>query len=129
VEEGNLVFSYSIWDDILVLCKVNLQGLQASKTLFTIYVLALGHIINSRKSTLYVGAISNSKTFQINNLRNFNIGNRPFIYLEVPIFKGKPKVVRRQGAADKVKNKLALWKASLLSIAGRVHMVKYPFRR
>jgi hypothetical protein len=42
----------------------------------------------------------------------------------VPIFKGKPKVCHLQPVADKIKLKLSAWKASLLSIAGRVQLVK-----
>jgi hypothetical protein len=54
----------------------------------------------------------------------FNIGALPFNYLGAPIFKGKPKVIHFQPIADKIKSKLASWKASLLSMAGRVQMVK-----
>jgi mannosylglycoprotein endo-beta-mannosidase len=42
----------------------------------------------------------------------------------VPIFKGKPKASHFQYIADKVKLKLSAWKASLLSIAGRVQLIK-----
>jgi mannosylglycoprotein endo-beta-mannosidase len=57
-------------------------------------------------------------------LLNFNIGSMPFNYLGVPIFKGKPKACHLQPIADKIKLKLSAWKASLLSIAGRVQLVK-----
>lgn len=50
----------------------------------------------------------------------FSIGKLPFTYLGIPIFKGKPL----QPIADRIKSKLAAWKASLLSIAGRVQLVK-----
>ncbi|KAI5447197.1 hypothetical protein KIW84_014883 [Lathyrus oleraceus] len=39
-----------------------------------------------------------------------------------PIFKGRPKASYFQSVADKIRNKLAAWKASLLSIAGRVKL-------
>jgi len=42
----------------------------------------------------------------------------------VPIFKGKPKVSHLQPVADKIKAKLSAWKASLLSMAGRVQLVR-----
>jgi hypothetical protein len=42
----------------------------------------------------------------------------------VPIFKGKPKITYLQPIADKIKLKLSAWKASLLSIAGRVELVR-----
>jgi len=40
------------------------------------------------------------------------------------IFKGKPKKIHFQPIADKIKLKLSAWKASLLSMAGRVQLVK-----
>jgi hypothetical protein len=48
----------------------------------------------------------------------------PFIYLGVPIFKGKPKTAYFQPLVDKIKIKLASWKASLLSYAGRCQLIK-----
>jgi hypothetical protein len=57
-------------------------------------------------------------------LLNFRLGSLPFNYLGVPIFKGKPKSCHLQPIADKIKLKLSAWKASLLSIAGRVQLVK-----
>jgi hypothetical protein len=67
------------------------------------------------------------RTFRLNQITNqigFNISSLPFTYLGVPIFKGKPKYVHFQPLTDKVKMKLSAWKASLLSIAGRVQLVK-----
>lgn len=54
----------------------------------------------------------------------FNKGSLPFTYLGVPILKVKPKRSYLQLIADKIKYKLSTWKSSLLSIAGRVTLVK-----
>jgi len=54
----------------------------------------------------------------------FNVGSLPFNYLGVPIFKGKPKAGYFQPVLDKIKTKLASWKASLLSFSRRVHLIK-----
>jgi hypothetical protein len=48
----------------------------------------------------------------------------PFNYLGIPIFKGKPKSSVLQPIADRNKLKLSAWKTSLLSIAGRVQLVR-----
>lgn len=42
----------------------------------------------------------------------------------MPLFKGKPRRVHLQPIADKIKNKLAGWKGSMLSIMGRVRLVR-----
>ena len=57
-------------------------------------------------------------------MTGFRLGTTPFTYLGVPIFSGKPKAAHFAPIADRIKNKLAAWKASLLSIAGRVQLVK-----
>jgi hypothetical protein len=44
--------------------------------------------------------------------------------LGVPLFRGKPKVSWLQPIADKIHSKLSAWKASLLSMAGRVQLVR-----
>lgn len=58
------------------------------------------------------------------NFLGFSVGSLPFTYLGAPIFKGRPKCSYFQPIADRVRIKLASWKASLLSIAGRVQLVK-----
>lgn len=40
------------------------------------------------------------------------------------IFRGKPKYIHFQAIVDKIKVKMATWKGSLLSIMGRVHLIK-----
>ncbi|MCH79772.1 RNA-directed DNA polymerase (Reverse transcriptase) [Trifolium medium] len=49
----------------------------------------------------------------------FKIDSLPFLYLGVPIFKGKPKIPYFQPYVDKIRSKHSAWKASLRSIAGR----------
>ena len=61
---------------------------------------------------------------QLAALFGFNIVQLPFTYLGFPIFQGKPKAAYFYPIMDKVKLKLSAWKASLLSIAGRVQLVK-----
>jgi hypothetical protein len=111
-------------DDIMVYCTGRHSNLVALKDLFSRYAMASGQVVNARKSTIYVGGISHARLVQIAQFIGFNIGSLPFIYLGVTIFKGKPKVTFLQPIADKVKAKLAAWKASLLSIAGRIQLVK-----
>ncbi|GAU51888.1 hypothetical protein TSUD_416730 [Trifolium subterraneum] len=83
-------------DDLLVFCKGNLSGLKALKDLFDEYALESGQVINTSKSTIFSGSIT----------------------------PGKPKTCHLQPVADKIKLKLSAWKASLLSIAGKVQLVR-----
>jgi len=80
--------------------------------------------MNLNKSSIFAGGISDARLNQMVDLLGFSVGNHPFTYLGAPIFKGKPKKIYFQPIADKIKLKLANWKASLLTIAGRVQLVK-----
>jgi hypothetical protein len=46
------------------------------------------------------------------------------LYLGCPIFQGKPKVIHFRMITDKIRSKLATWKGTVLSIMGRVPLVK-----
>lgn len=83
-----------------------------------------GQIINPGKSTFYSGSVSYRRQAAIAEILGFAIGKLPFVYLGIPIFKGKPRACHLQPIADRIKAKLAAWKPSLLSIAGRVQLVK-----
>jgi hypothetical protein len=88
------------------------------------YGQASGQFVNPQKSSIFAGSIPQSRLTHIANSLGFQIGYLPFTYLGVPIFIGKLKKCHLQPLADSVKNKLASWKASLLSIVGRVQLVK-----
>jgi ribonuclease HI len=111
-------------DDLMIFCKGKLDGLRALKDLFESYALESGQKINNAKSTIYSGSTTPGRLNLIVQLLNFKIGSIPYNYLGVPIFRGKPKASFLQPVADKIKLKLSAWKASLLSIAGRVQLVK-----
>jgi hypothetical protein len=120
-----MIPSHSFYaDDLLVFCKGNLSGIRAIKALFDQYALESGQVINTSKSTIFSGSITPGRISLIVQLLNFKLGSIPFNYLGVPIFKGKPKTIHLQPIADRIKLKLSAWKASLLSIAGRVQLVR-----
>jgi len=111
-------------DDIMIFCKGTSANINTLKDLFTDYSINSGQFVNPQKSSFYAGSMSQQRITQIFNLTGFTIGTLPFSYLGVPIFKGKAKTAYFQPIADKIKLKLAAWKTSLLSIAGRVQLVK-----
>jgi len=68
--------------------------------------------------------MSGTQTNMIANLLGFFVGTIPLQYLGCPIFQGKPKVIHFRMITDRIKNKLATWKGRILSIMGRVQLVK-----
>lgn len=135
MEEGSLklikgtrscsVPSHSFYaGDLMIFCKGNIPGLKDLKDLFDRYALASGQIINNGKSTIFFASITPARLNHIVSILNFNIGSMPFNYLAVPIFKGKPKPCHLQPIVDRIKLKLSNWKASLLTMAGRVQLLQ-----
>ncbi|PNY16800.1 ribonuclease H, partial [Trifolium pratense] len=122
---NSLVPSHCLYaDDIMVFCSGKIACLNVLKNLFVRYANCSGQSINASKSTIYSGGISYVRLQNIVNLFGFKVGSLPFNYLGAPIFKGRPKARYFQPIADKIKSKLSSWKASLLSIAGRVQLIK-----
>ncbi|MCH94279.1 putative ribonuclease H protein, partial [Trifolium medium] len=110
--------------DIMMFCKANRENIQALSNLFMKYAETSGQLVNPTKSFIYAGAVTPQRLQFIADQLGFNIGTLPFIYLGAPIFKGKPKRVHFQAVADKIKSKFSAWKASHLSMAGRVQLIR-----
>ena len=51
-------------------------------------------------------------------------GNIPFIYLGLPVGSKMNRISHWQGFVDRFQTKLSSWKASLLSIGGRLTLIK-----
>ena len=51
-------------------------------------------------------------------------GNLPFIYLGLPVGSKMNRISHWQGFVDRFQTKLSSWKASLLSIGGRLTLIK-----
>ncbi|GAU39929.1 hypothetical protein TSUD_275290 [Trifolium subterraneum] len=111
-------------DEIMVFCKGSKRNLRCLMEIFKSYWEMSGQLINKQKSKFYSGAISNARLLMITNLLGFGAGTIPLNYLGCPIFVGKPKSTHFSAIADKFRVKLASWKGALLSIMGRVQLVR-----
>lgn len=111
-------------DDIMVFCKGTKRNLAALMSLFHEYGEASGQHLSLGKCKFFVGSMSPARKVQLRNFLGFSYGSIPFTYLGVPIFHGKPKRIHLQPIADRIKNKLSLWKGSLLTIMGIFQLVR-----
>jgi hypothetical protein len=80
--------------------------------------------VNNTKSRFFTGSMSVTQTNMIANMLGFSVRSVPFFNLGCPIFQGKPKVIHFRMITDRIKNKLATWKGRILSVMGRVQLVK-----
>ncbi|XP_058775629.1 uncharacterized protein LOC131649906 [Vicia villosa] len=111
-------------DDIMIFCTSRKSNLQNLKNLFVSYSNCSGQFVSQSKSTIFCGAMVRSRQLELAQFIGFPLGSLPFLYLGIPIFRGKPKRIHFQHLVDKIKNKLANWKAVLLSFAGRAQLIR-----
>ncbi|XP_058759059.1 uncharacterized protein LOC131632302 [Vicia villosa] len=80
--------------------------------------------VNCNKSFLYSSSMSVSRLNILAEMSGLKIGTSLFVYLGVPIFKGKSKAVHLHLIVDKITNRLSSWKCALLSFICCVELVK-----
>lgn len=121
-----LIPSHTLYvDDIMLFTKGCTSSLDAIAELFVKYIECLGQVCNPFKSILYVGSMSTVRHGLLATRIGFKMGFLPFLYLRVPIFKGKLKASYFHSVVVKIKNKLVACKVNLLSIAGRFQLVSF----
>jgi len=111
-------------DDIMIFCTGLKKNIRELISIFNKYSAVSGQIVNNSKSRFFTGSMSVTRINMIANLLGFSVGTVPFLYLGCPIFQGKPKVIHFKSITDKIRKKLATWKGTILSIMGRVQLVK-----
>ncbi|CAL0322191.1 unnamed protein product [Lupinus luteus] len=111
-------------DDILIFCKGVKREIRALNNLISSYASASGQHISQTKCKFYSSSSNHRKIANLSSWLGFNAGSLPFTYLGVPLFRGKPKKTHLQPIADRIVLKMSKWKGSLLSIMGRVELVK-----
>ena len=80
--------------------------------------------MNNTKSRFFTGSMIVTRINMIANMLGLIVGSIPFLYLGCPIFQEKPKIIHFRMITYKIRNKLATSKGTILSIMGRVQLVK-----
>ena len=112
-------------DDILLFCQASVSNLKTIKFAFDLYGQLAGQVLSIEKSKIYWGkGVSAVMKRRYNSIWPLKHGSTPFTYLGVPIFKGKPKKAHLLPLSDKIKAKIGCWNGKLLSMAGRLTLIK-----
>ncbi|XP_042492875.1 uncharacterized protein LOC122072579 [Macadamia integrifolia] len=111
-------------DDLLIFMGVDLRGIQSIKNFLDLYQALSGQLINLEKRKIFLNAILADRKHGIKEILKFSSCDFPTRYLGVDIFKGHIKKERILPLVDKFKARLAGWKGRLLSLVGRVELVK-----
>lgn len=94
-------------DDIMIYYNVRKSNLQCLKILFARYVSYSEQCVSPAKSTIFYGVMLQSRKNDLAHFNGFSLDSMNFMYLGIPIFRGKPKRIHFQYIFDKIKNRLA----------------------
>ena len=111
-------------DDTLFICDAKVQNAWAIKTILRSFELASGLRVNFSKTRIGGLGLDAILLKDFSSILNYQHMKIPFVYLGIPIG-GNPRNNQFwQPMIDKVRNRLSSWKGKLLSMAGRVCLIK-----
>nr|GEX73688.1 putative RNA-directed DNA polymerase, eukaryota, reverse transcriptase zinc-binding domain protein [Tanacetum cinerariifolium] len=111
-------------DDVIILSDWNQNDMDNIIQILNIFYIASGLKINIHKLNIFgVGVSLNEINSMAANTR-CTTGSLPFTYLGLPIGSNMSCVVHWQVLIDRFKSRLSGWKANLLSIGGRLTLIK-----
>ncbi|XP_042519136.1 uncharacterized protein LOC122092899 [Macadamia integrifolia] len=111
-------------DDIFIFMNASAKYVRNLQDFLEKYQAFSGQNFNLDKSSLFFGKVAPHRKQYISSLLDIKLERLPTKYLGVEIFKGRVKGSHLLPLLDKIKRKLAGWKGMLLSMAGRVELVR-----
>lgn len=112
-------------DDMLVFLNGDRRSLKNFTMLLDSYGRVSGQLANHSKSCFILPDDPHPRLIRrVSKATNFTYRTGPITYLGVPLFKGRPRIVYFQPLLDSIRLKLSNWKNRLLSIGGRLVLIK-----
>ncbi|XP_043717944.1 uncharacterized protein LOC122665876 [Telopea speciosissima] len=111
-------------DDLFIFMKAKLANIRRVKRFLEAYGEYSGQVINLAKSKVFFGRIPTNRRQRILSVLQIPVCTFPTKYLGVFLKKGRVKQGMIQPLVDQFKSRLASWKGRLLSMAGRVELVR-----
>ncbi|XP_042487034.1 uncharacterized protein LOC122067264 [Macadamia integrifolia] len=111
-------------DDIFIFMNASAKYVKNLHLFLSKYQDFSGQHFNLDKSKAFFGKVAPHRKQFISNLLGIQASKFPTRYLGVEIFKGRVKKNHLLPLMDKIKCRLAAWKGKLLSMAGRVELVR-----
>ncbi|GJW27969.1 RNA-directed DNA polymerase, eukaryota, reverse transcriptase zinc-binding domain protein [Tanacetum coccineum] len=111
-------------DDVVITTEWKKEDLDNIIHVLYVFYLASGLKINIHKSNIYGIVVSDEEVFDMATFTGCTAGAFPFSYLGLPIGYNMNRVPGWQILIDRFKSRLSSWKANLLSIGGRLTLIK-----
>ncbi|XP_059277620.1 uncharacterized protein LOC132031700 [Lycium ferocissimum] len=113
-------------DDTIIFASADDYSLKKVMETLTEYEKTSGQRINKTKSAVYMHEkASEIAVTLVNNVTRIPRKEFPFTYLGVPIYYSRRKIEHYKEISDKVSNRLFSWTGKLLSIGGRITLIKH----
>ncbi|GKB85929.1 putative RNA-directed DNA polymerase [Tanacetum coccineum] len=111
-------------DDVVIVSDWSPRDMDNIIRVLQVFYLALGLKINIYKSNVYGIGVSTEEVSDMARVTGCAAGIIPFIYLGLPIGSNMKRTTNWNKLVDLFRSKLSSWKASLLSIGGRLTLIK-----
>ena len=111
-------------DDTIIFCPQSLDFLQNIQMVLILFHLASGLQVNFHKSSLFGINIDDNWLNNFAQLLHCKIGTFPFSYLGLPLGGNVSRMCLWEPIIERMKKKLASWKGGLLSMGGRLTLIK-----
>lgn len=125
VSKGGTILTHLQYaDDTVLFCPPNMEFLGNIKNTLILFELASGLKVNFHKSSLHGINIDSSWLQTAADYLMCKVGGLPFSYLGLPMGGNSSNISLWSPIISRIEKKLATWKGSLLSLAGRLTLIK-----
>nr|GEX48317.1 RNA-directed DNA polymerase, eukaryota, reverse transcriptase zinc-binding domain protein [Tanacetum cinerariifolium] len=111
-------------DDVIIFSDWNQNDMKNITRILNIFYIASGLKINFHKSNVFGVGVSNSEVVSMAACTGCEAGSFPFSYLGLPIGSNTSRIANWQILIDHFNARFSGWKANLLSIGGRLTLIK-----
>ncbi|GKB96400.1 putative RNA-directed DNA polymerase, eukaryota, reverse transcriptase zinc-binding domain protein, partial [Tanacetum coccineum] len=118
---SHLIFT----DDVIITTGWNTRDLENIIRVLHVFYFASGLKINIHKSNIYGIGVNEDKVYNVASNAGCIAGDIPFNYLGLPIGSNMKSIASWKMLIDRFRLRLSTWKASLLSIRGRLTLIKF----
>nr|GFC73779.1 hypothetical protein [Tanacetum cinerariifolium] len=112
-------------DDVIILSDWNQNDMENITRILNIFYIAFGLKINFHKSNVFGVGVSNTEVVSMAACTSCEAVSFPFSYHGLPIGSNMSRIANWQILIDRFKARLSGWKGNLLSIGGRLTLIKY----
>nr|GEZ14308.1 RNA-directed DNA polymerase, eukaryota, reverse transcriptase zinc-binding domain protein [Tanacetum cinerariifolium] len=111
-------------DDVIIISDWNQNDMENITRILNIFYIASGLKINFHKYNVFGVGVSNSEVASMTACTGCEACSFPFSYLGLPIGSNMSRIANWQILIDRFKARLSGWKTNLLSIGGRLTLIK-----